>query len=106
MLDYALVFRAQDPDPERAVIVDISLGGMQTRSRVNLKEGEVCVLSIGQAVEDPVTVTAEVRYSRNLPDSDLFATGFRFLPSDAQERVSLVQYVHRIFQAQGESLIS
>ena len=90
--------------PRRAVIVDVSLGGLQIRSRSSFEEGAVAQLTIGQADKEPVTVIAEVRYSIPVEDSDLFATGFRVRPENKEQRIEWVDYVHTIFQSQGELL--
>ena len=106
LLEYALVFRPIEIEAERAVVVDISLGGLQTRSRGSLAVGEQCLLTIGQGNDVPLRLTAEVRHSRPVDGSDLFATGFRFLPASSEERMALVNYIHNAFQRQGESLLA
>lgn len=106
MLEYAMIYRDDDPEAETAVLVDISLGGAQTRSRHAMGVGEVCLLSIATGGSTPVSVTAEVRYCYPVKHSDLFAVGYRFMPETVEERMQLVNYVHEVFQRQGELLIS
>ena len=90
--------------PERAVVVDVSLGGLQIRSRSTFEEGALLQLTVGRAGNDPIFVVAEVRYSIPVEDSDLYATGFRVRPEDRTQRIAWVDYVHEVFQNQGELL--
>jgi c-di-GMP-binding flagellar brake protein YcgR len=106
MLEYVMVYREHEVEPETAVLVDISLGGAQTRSRHSMEVGEVCLLAIATGNSSTVTVTAEVRYCYPVKHSDLYAIGYRFLPETVEERLQLVDYVHDVFQRQGELLIT
>ena len=90
--------------PERAVVVDVSLGGLQVRSRSSFEEGSMLRLTVGRAGDEPIVVVGEVRYSIPVEDSDLFATGFRVRPEDRAQRIAWVDYVHAVFQNQGELL--
>lgn len=100
-----MVYEEEGQEPVRAVVVDISLGGLQTRSRRQFETGKPCLLVVGRGSGRPMTVRAEVRYCTPVTGSALFATGFRFRPESTHERVELVDYVHGIFRAQGESLV-
>ena len=89
LLEYVLLGGPEDDaasQPSRAVIVDVSLGGLQIRSRSPFVEDAVAQLTIGRADKEPVTVIAEVRYSIPVEDSDLFATGFRVRPENKEQR--------------------
>ena len=90
--------------PQRAVVVDVSLGGLQIRSQSAFDEGALMQLTVGRAGDEPVAVVAEVRYSIPVEDSDLFATGFRVRPENREQRIEWVDYVHAVFQSQGELL--
>ncbi len=105
LLEYAMVYSEEGQEPAPSVMVDISLGGMQTRSRRTLDAGTPCEVVIGRGTEKPLVVHADVTYSRRVDDSGLFAVGFRFKPKTTAERVELVDYVHAVFQTQGETLI-
>lgn len=105
LLDYALVRRGGETEQLRSVVVDVSLGGLQMRSREKFEAGESVTLTIGRGTDDPITVNCDVRYCVPLEESDLFATGFRFVPRSTGERIEWVDYVHAVFQAQGESLV-
>lgn len=106
LLDYALMQGHGDhqPDVQRAIIVDVSLGGLQIRSRTKFTHGDVFRLTVGRAEGNPVLIVAEVRYSIPVDESDLFATGFKVKPEDNEQRINWVDYVHTVFQSQGETL--
>lgn len=106
LLDYALLHgdAKNQHEPDRAVVVDVSLGGLQIRSKAKFTDGEVYRLSVGRVEGDPLEVTAEVRYSIPVEDSDLCATGFKIKPENNDQRIAWVDYVHGVFQSQGEFL--
>lgn len=86
------------------MIVDVSLGGFQTRSRERIPIDQSLVVMVGQAGATPVEVHVESRYSIEVKNSELFATGFKVKPENDKERVQWVNYVHSVFQEQGELL--
>jgi hypothetical protein len=106
LLDYALMQGDAEGQPaaQRAIIVDVSLGGLQIRSRTKFSHGDVFRLTVGRADNSPVLIAAEVRYSIPIEESDLFATGFKVKPEDNEQRINWVDYVHTVFQSQGETL--
>ena len=104
LLDYAFVQRPDRSNGRRAVIVDVSLGGFQTRSREKIPADQCLLVTVGQAGATPVEVHVESRYSVDVENSGLFATGFKVRPKNDKERVHWVNYVHSVFQAQGELL--
>ena len=108
ILDYALMHAGQSIEEKgtRAVLVDVSLGGFQLRSRTKFNSNELYSLVIGRCEGDPVNVTAEARYSVQIEGTDLFATGFKIRPEDNEQRINWVDYVHAVFQSQGEWLTS
>lgn len=105
ILEYALVYPASEAGPIQAVVVDISLGGLQTRSRSSFLPGEQCLLVIGQGGEPPIRLNAEVRRCSLVENTSLYATGFLFKPETPEERTSLVNYIHEAFQRRGEILL-
>ena len=105
LLDYVLLNgEGNQPEPERGVVVDVSLGGLQIRSKAEFKDGDVFRLKVGRVDEDPLEVVAEVRYSIPVEDTDLCATGFKVKPESNEQRIAWVDYVHNVFQSQGEFL--
>ena len=106
LLDYAMLEGNSTNliEPERAVVVDVSLGGLQIRSKALFADGEIYKLKVGRAESEPIEIVAEVRYSIKIEDSDLCATGFKVRPADNEQRISWVDYVHSVFQSQGEFL--
>lgn len=104
LLEYAIITKEGDTESTRSVIVDISLGGLQLRSRDPFEDGATYHLEIGRGEEDPIKVVAEARHSKPIEDSDLFSTGFRLTPRNAMERIEWVEYVHTVFKNQGDLL--
>lgn len=104
LLDYAFIHLPDRSDGHRAVIVDVSLGGFQTRSRDRIPADDRLVVTVGQAGLTPVEVHVESRYSIEVENSELFATGFKVMPDNDEERIRWVDYVHSVFRAQGEFL--
>lgn len=94
----------EEAPSQRAIIVDVSLGGLQIRSRTKFTHGDVYQLTVGRAESTPVNIVAEVRYSIPIDESDLYATGFKVRPEDNEQRINWVDYVHTVFQSQGETL--
>lgn len=105
ILEYAQLRRG-DGHSGTCVIVDVSLGGLQIRTREPLVPGDQCQIAIGRGGIRPLTSKVEVRYVNRPQDSDLFSAGLRFLPCSSKERVAMVDYIHEIFRRQGETLLS
>lgn len=106
LFEYALLYRENDDESTSALIVDISVGGLQIRSKMPFRDGELCTLVIGRGWEPPLQVAVEVRYSYPIDESDLIATGLRYRPRDAQQRMDLVDYLHTVFQRRSEGFIA
>ncbi|MBL8061280.1 MAG: PilZ domain-containing protein [Chthonomonas sp.] len=98
VFEYALITPEGENSPEPAVIVDLSLGGVQVRGRKQYPAGHTVVITIAQDGEKRITTNAEVRYSHTIDDSDLFSTGFKFVPANMDQRVELVNFIHHRFQ--------
>jgi hypothetical protein len=105
VLETAVVYRNGASMPTAALIVDISLGGLQTRGRDAFELGESCIVVVGRDGDAPLPVPARVIFSMPIQETGLMATGFRFTPKTMEERMAIVQHVHDIFQKQGERLI-
>lgn len=102
ILEYA-VFQVEG-DNVPAVVVDISLGGLQLRTRRSCQTGERSEIVIGQGGAPTIRAELEVRYCEPV-GSDLYAVGCRFLPASKEDCVTLVDYIHDVFRRQGERLI-
>jgi hypothetical protein len=105
-LEYGLLFHGPNDPGSTCVIVDVSLGGVQTRSRQAFEVGKRYRLVLGSDRGEPFEVVAEVRHSNLDSRSGLYSTGFRFVPQGFEERMAVVDYVHAIFQEQGERLLN
>ena len=104
VLDYALAHLSNVIEPFHVVIVDIGLGGLQIRSRETLPVGSKCKIHVGSADSTPMVLVGEVRHSMRVPNSDLVASGIRFLPKTHEERLTIAEYVHAVFQRQCDML--
>ncbi len=105
ILDYAVVSVRGKGDNVNTVIADISLGGVQLRSKVLLPVGAICKIRVGTSSGDVLDLRAEVRYSTPIESSDLFTSGMRFIPETHGDRLAIAEYVHAIFQRQCDSLL-
>jgi hypothetical protein len=105
IIECAIIYEKDRTEPYRAVVVDIGLGGVQLRSKEVLPVGEVCRIHVGRDGKKPFEMDGEVRYSHGLDNTDLIASGIRFVPSDHEQRIAVAEYVHGVFRRQGESLV-
>ena len=106
LIDFALLESDTLADPIRCVIVDVSLGGLQIRSKCALPVGRECYLRIARLGKKPIRIRGEVRHSGVVKGADLIASGFRFLPEDQDERVEIMEYVHSVFVRRTELVAS
>ncbi len=102
LVDFALLEARSLEEPVRCVITDVSLGGIQVRSKIAPPIGEHCVLHIAQLGRKPIKVRGEVRHSEFIEGSDLFGSGFRFLPETHEDRIEIMEYVHGVFLRRSE----
>lgn len=104
LLEFARL-KIGDVEETSSVLVDISLGGLQVRSRNQYPAGATVAVSIGRGDIEPITVQAEIRYSLPIKKSDLYATGLRIVGNGDDLTRKWVTYVHEIFKIQGEALL-
>ena len=105
LLEYAVITEPQTGNSTRSIVIDVSLGGLQVRSKHEFAPNETFLLNFGRGDSDPIAIEAESRYCVAIEGSDLFATGFRCIPTTTAQRMQWVEYVHSIFQMQGEHLV-
>jgi hypothetical protein len=106
ILDYAQAFCGDRTDSTNCVIVDIGLGGLQLRSKQALPVGEMCAIQVGRLDKSPLILKGEVRHCGLIDDSDLYASGIRFMPQSHMDRMAIAEYVHEIFQRQCDKLLA
>jgi len=106
LFEYAMVESPSHGEMIRAVVVDISLGGLQIRCREHLPVGEQVGVKVGQTEAQPLHLKAEVRYCVPIEGSDINAVGLRFMATTHEERLQIANYVHSVFLRQGEALTS
>lgn len=102
ILEFAVLHIEDQKVP--AVVVDISLGGLQILTRHACRVGDRATIVIGQGGAPAIRAELEARYSQPV-GSGLFAVGLRYLPSSKEDCVALVDYIHDVFRRQGERLI-
>ncbi len=100
----AMLFKEGDDTPMRVIVVDIGLGGVQLSSKVKLPVAKKLTLQVGKKTE-PIQFGGVVRYSNRCEDGS-FMSGFKFLPESHDERVTIAEFVHDVFQRQWELLAS
>ncbi|MCX7800271.1 MAG: PilZ domain-containing protein [Fimbriimonadales bacterium] len=106
MFEYAVIDSPSHSESIRAVVVDISLGGLQIRCREHLPPGEHVQIKVGQSESKPLQLKGEVRYCVAVEGSDINAVGLRFMAANHEERLQIANYVHAVFLRQGEALTS
>lgn len=99
-MEYVQLSEPNTKEPFSAVIVDISLGGLQLRSRNICEAGKVYHLQIGQGEQEPIEAEIEIRYCKPVDGSDLNSIGVKFMPAQREKRMRLVQYIHQSFSNQ------
>jgi hypothetical protein len=105
ILDYAVVEIEGTENCINTVIADISLGGVQVRSRDPIPVGTTCTVRVAGSTIDPLGLKAEVKHCHAVDGSGLFTTGLKFMPENHTDRLAIADYVHAIFQRQCDNLI-
>lgn len=83
------------------VVTDVSLGGLQLRTRVCLPVDALCELNLPEGCQ-PLRV--EIRHVQATSDG-LFNVGLRFLPRSDEERQDYFHYVQSVYQHQHDLLV-
>lgn len=99
-----MVYEPGTREPMRSMVIDVGVGGLQILARRQFPVGNVCEVTIGRADGSRLTVPSEVRFSKAMNGSGLFATGFRFVPETHEQKSDVMKYVHGIFQRQADQL--
>jgi len=98
LLDYAMAFPENDAVGIRSVIADVGLGGLALRTHEPLEVGEKLRLVVGRGSGHSITIKGVIRHVHVNEESRLYAIGVQFQPESHDERVTIAQYVHEIFQ--------
>ena len=106
ILDYAVVDLDGESRRINTVVADISLGGVQLRSKEPFPVGTMCTIRVGGGPDEhPIGLRAEIRHCRPIDFSELFTTGMKFMPETHADRMAIAEYVHSIFQRQCDNLL-
>src|SRR5579862_6074123 len=98
LLDYAMAYGDNDQVGVRSVIADVGLGGLALRTHEPLEPGEKLKLVVGRVSGEAITIRGLIRHVHVNPESRLYAIGVQFQPESHDERITIAQYVHEIFQ--------
>lgn len=106
VIECAMIYHGDRSEPYRAVVVDIGLGGLQVRSKEALPVGDACQVHVGrEGRKMPLEIPGEIRYSHGIDGTELIASGVKFLPETHEQRTAVAEFVHSVFQRQGDSLV-
>ena len=97
LVDFALLESPSSDEPIRCVVVDVSLGGIQVRSKIPLPIGDLCTMHVAQLGTKPLVVRGEVRHVEAIKGSELISVGLRFVPETHEDRIAIMEYVHGVF---------
>lgn len=103
-VECAMVYADGEPEPYRAMLVDIGLGGVQLRSKEPLPVDRPMTMKIGQDGKSPLSIHGHIRYCHPTADDGMYVSGFKFAPQKHEERVQIAEYVHGVFQRQWQAL--
>jgi hypothetical protein len=106
LLDYAVMSVDEGSGSVNIVITDIGLGGIQIRSKSELISGTRCVIHVACMDGTTLDLRGEIRHATTVANSDLFSAGVRFVPNNHNERMSVAEFVHQVFQRQADELAS
>lgn len=105
ILEYALLQLDKKPISVRTLIVDISMGGAQLRSRTECKVGDKAYLIVGTFKDVPLKIPVTVRYCNTIDTGLLYAVGLKFSPKTKLQKAQVTNFVHNLFVTQGELLL-
>lgn len=106
IIEYAVINRESEPVTSLpCLVVDIGLGGLQVRARNPIPPDTEVTFVVGKGGLVSTSFSAKTRYCTPVENSDLYAIGFKFMPTDTEERKSVVDFIHDSFHRQGETLL-
>ncbi len=102
--EFAKFYAVQHSVPLSALIVDVSLGGAQIRTRAKCNEGESCRIQIQKDDHGHIEIPGQISYCLETGGSNLYAVGVKFLPVTMGQKNDIANYVHNIFLEQNTFL--
>lgn len=88
------MLRVDSGEIVRAVIADVSLGGLQARTRCAIGLNEFVRVTIGRDAAQPLKLDAYVKYVIPL-DHGFYGVGLEFALADDIERAHVARFVKR-----------
>jgi c-di-GMP-binding flagellar brake protein YcgR len=83
-------------EESRALVVDVSLGGLKMRTKSQLDPGKTYVLTMAGSGE-PVHFNGNVVHLAAGASEEEASMGFVFRPESHEERVAIANFVHMVF---------
>ncbi len=98
ILECGMLWRPSGPLPERvgpALITNISIGGVQFRTKGCIESAEDLLLQLGSD-DGPVFIPGRVRYLANGNANGMQTFGFNFIPKNVKDKEAIARYVMAI----------
>lgn len=90
-----MLWRQDGTVPHRlapALITNVSLGGVQLRTRADFDGEEELLLQLGSE-EGPVFIPGKIKYTSAIQTDGFSTLGFSFLPKTLRDREAVARYV-------------
>lgn len=84
------------PDDARALVVDVSLGGLKMRTKASLDTTEAYTLTMASG-GNPIDFNGSIVHLVPGDESTESSIGFVFRPETHEERVAIANFVHQVF---------
>lgn len=95
-----VTIRAKDqpasPEDARALVVDVSLGGLKMRTKAALDANKPYTLTMSSGGE-PIDFNGSIVHLIPGDETTEASIGFVFRPETHDERVAIANFVHRVF---------
>ena len=97
-----VTIRAKDAaaaaEDTRALVVDVSLGGLKMRTKADLDPKKLYILTMAGR-DEPLNFHGTVVHLAQGDPSGEASVGFVFRPESHEERVAIANFVHQVFSS-------
>lgn len=83
-------------EDSRALVVDVSLGGLKMRTKASLDTSKAYTLTMANG-SDPIDFNGSICHLVPGDEDSEASVGFVFRPETHEERVAIANFVHRVF---------
>ena len=87
----------KDEDEVRALVIDVSLGGLKMRTKASLDPAKTYVLTMASDGTPMNFHGTIVHLAPNTDSNGETGVGFVFRPESHEERVAIANFVHQVF---------